>query len=196
MGRPTKLTREVRDKICKALAAGQTRYWAATSAGVGRSTLRRWMQQARDTTDPELLALRAGVKKAEAAAVAERLAVIRRAATGTTEKTVKTTVKPDGSVETVTTTRRVFEWTAAAWWLERMYPGDFGSRRPELAHLERLARYWDKKHAEQEARRTGEDPAALDLMVKAGLREKRLPAPAGGEATEPGVGGEADPNSI
>jgi len=45
MGRPSKLTAEVVDKLLKALADGLTLEQAATSVGVHRDTLRRWREE-------------------------------------------------------------------------------------------------------------------------------------------------------
>ena len=44
-GRPTKLTPEVADKICQAIAGGNYREVAAAWAGIGERTLREWMQR-------------------------------------------------------------------------------------------------------------------------------------------------------
>ena len=45
MGRPSKLTDEVVDKLLRALADGLTLEQAATSVGVHRDTLRRWREE-------------------------------------------------------------------------------------------------------------------------------------------------------
>ena len=45
MGRPSKLTAEVVDKLLKALADGLTLEQAATSVGIHRDTLRRWREE-------------------------------------------------------------------------------------------------------------------------------------------------------
>jgi len=44
-GRPTKLTPEVADRICQAIAGGNYREVAAAWAGIGERTLRDWMRR-------------------------------------------------------------------------------------------------------------------------------------------------------
>ena len=47
MGRPTKLTKELTEKICRAVKAGSHPAVAARSVGVGESTYYRWMEEGR-----------------------------------------------------------------------------------------------------------------------------------------------------
>jgi transposase len=47
-GRPTKLTPEVADRICQAVAGGNYREVAAAWAGIGERTLREWMRRGED----------------------------------------------------------------------------------------------------------------------------------------------------
>lgn len=76
-----------------------------------------------------------GLKKAESDFIARQLKIIRKAAGPRTETTVKKTEVPDGE-KIETTTKRVVEWTAAAWLLERRHPDQFGKRETEeLAKL-------------------------------------------------------------
>ena len=92
-GRPSALTPEVQRRLCDAVAAGNTRNDAAEYAGVGESTLRRWLAQGRRRRSGKFRALLAAVKKAEADAVVRNVAIIQKAASTS--------------------------WQAAAWWLER-----------------------------------------------------------------------------
>jgi len=136
-GRPTKLTPETTSAILRDLSDGLPRTTACERAGVAYSTLKLWLKKGRAAKAGAYFAFSAGLKKAEADAVARNVATVQRAAAERDEVTVKQTVKPDGTRETVTTTRRVFEWTAAAWWLERKFPEDWSSARGELAELRR-----------------------------------------------------------
>jgi len=96
MGRRTKRNPAVVAAILEALAAGQARGTAAALAGIGATTLARWVAD-----DPDLACR---VEQAEAHAVRDALGVIHRAAESGT-------------------------WQAAAWWLERRYPADWGRNR-------------------------------------------------------------------
>lgn len=137
-----KLTPAASKAVIDGVAAGLARPHVAKAAGVALRTLQRWLLRGRrgdpaSRDDRPYMALLAGVEKAEAAAVAERMAVIRRAAVGTTETTTKQTRTPEGTVKVERTKRNVFEWTAAAWWLERMHPEEYGSDRKRVRELEK-----------------------------------------------------------
>lgn len=100
MGRPCKLTPEVRKKVCAALAAGNTRECAAGLAGVGAATLYSWLAQGRKVGRGRFWEFLEAVKKAEAEAEARCVRVVREA-------------MPES-------------WQAAAWWLERRRKKRFG----------------------------------------------------------------------
>lgn len=134
MGRTPKLTPAVRQALVDAIARGQSRAVATELAGIGERTLFRWLARGRSENKGEYWQFWQEIKKAEAQAVAEAVSVIRRAAERD-EVTVKRTVGPDGSVTTVTTTRTVLDWTAAAWWLERRYPREWANNRREVKEL-------------------------------------------------------------
>jgi hypothetical protein len=89
----------VQKRLCDAIAAGNTRNDAAEYAGVGESTLRRWLAQGRRRRSGKFRALLAAVKKAEADAVVRNVAIIQKAASTS--------------------------WQAAAWWLERKRDADW-----------------------------------------------------------------------
>ena len=101
-GRPSKLTPEVQEAICSALSDGNTRKDSAAVAGTTYKSFGVWMRKGRAEPDGEYGAFRAAVKKAEAEAVTRNVGIIKTAAETT--------------------------WTAAAWWLERRRPADFGKR--------------------------------------------------------------------
>lgn len=99
MPRPPKLTPEIQNRIVTAISTGNTRKTAAAYAGIGERTLYTWL--ARKSGPYEQF--RQAIEKAEADAEVANVTLIRQAATSGT-------------------------WTAAAWWLERMRPADFGRK--------------------------------------------------------------------
>ena len=112
IGRATKLTPEVQKIICDSVAAGVDRKHAALRAGTSARSVRQWLQDARKPdAKPVLIAFAAAIKKAEADAVARNVALIQKAA-------------QDGT------------WQAAAWWLERRHPQEYGSDRRRIKELE------------------------------------------------------------
>lgn len=102
MGRPCKLTAEVQARLAEAIAGGNTYKVAAAYAGIDYSTFRLWMVKGEGVAEgrDEYSALFDAIKEAENEAVRRRVELIDRAA----EK----------------------NWTAAAWWLERRHPEDWG----------------------------------------------------------------------
>lgn len=96
-GRPSKLTDQVRDSVCEAVAMGMTFDLAAQYAGIGRSTFFRWMRQGEQSEPGDRFRdFWDAVKRAESEGALNALATIHRAAS-------------DGS------------WQAAAWLLERRH---------------------------------------------------------------------------
>ena len=102
-GRPTKLTPTVIEKICDALRGGNYRETAAAYAGVGRSTFNDWMQRGHDAKSGIYRDLVDAVEKALADSEARNIAMVEKAAAAG-------------------------DWKAAAWYLERMFPGRWGRR--------------------------------------------------------------------
>ena len=103
MGRPTKLTPEVQDKIVNALRAGNYQETAAKYAGISDKTFYEWMRRG-ESDDPKeaiFVEFRQAVEKAKSDAEVRDVALIDKAAS-------------DGT------------WQAAAWKLERKYPHRWG----------------------------------------------------------------------
>ncbi len=105
IGRPTKLTPEVRERICQFLKAGNTFRTACEVAGIAASTGREWRARGEDRHsaregDEDFALFAVAVQKAEEEAVARNVALIQKAAAEGT-------------------------WTAAAWWLERKFPAEW-----------------------------------------------------------------------
>ena len=107
MGRPTKLSPEVQDRIIQALKAGNYVETAAEYAGIGKTTFYRWMAQGDQESRGIYREFRDAVMRARAEAEARNVAIIQKAA-------------PD-------------DWRAAAWWLERAFPDRWGPRQ-KLEH--------------------------------------------------------------
>src|SRR5262245_23976863 len=122
-GRPTKLTPEVQERICKALAAGNTKVNAARLAGIAYSSFKLWMQRGNREGETAFSAFSASVKKAEAEAEDEKLSRITAAHTPHDDRVVKEKWKwRDGEgggklvcvCRDVTIKEGVYEWQAAA----------------------------------------------------------------------------------
>lgn len=125
MGRPSKLTPEVQDRIVQAIQAGNYIEVAAQYAGVHKGTLYRWLQQADDPEADDIYRdFRDAVESARSAAEVRNVALIQKAAN-------------DGT------------WQAAAWYLERtswqrwgrrtMVTGDSGEAiKVEVDHRQTL----------------------------------------------------------
>ena len=64
MGRPTKLSPEIQERICSALRDGNYESAAAASAGVGASTVRQWLQWGRDAKSARYVAFLTAVTRA------------------------------------------------------------------------------------------------------------------------------------
>lgn len=115
-GRPSRLTPERADKIVALISQGHYNRTAASATGIGQRTIQRWLARGEaaneriDAGQP----LQDGdeiywhfwqrVQQAEGEAADEALAAIRQG------------------------WQRDNQWTAAAWYLERKYPGEWGRR--------------------------------------------------------------------
>jgi transposase-like protein len=105
-GRPTKLTPEVKERIVRAIRAGNYGEVAARAAGISRSTYYRWMERGREG-EAIYCDFADAVSGAEADAEVEAVARIRQA-------------MPD-------------DWRACAHYLERRHP-DRWRRRETREH--------------------------------------------------------------
>jgi hypothetical protein len=143
-GRPTDMTEAAVAAIVAAVEQGVTREHAAGAAGIHRDTLRRWIAAGRRAKSGRFFAFFARLQAAEAKAAQTYSLVIRKAAGGHREETVKETVLPDGTVKRETTTRQEYDWGAAAWWLARRCPDDYGNQVELLRDLEARIRELEK----------------------------------------------------
>lgn len=99
-GRPTKLTPELQELLCRIISEGNYLETACAIAGIRRQTVRNWMRTgARQKRGAKREFLDA-IKKAFATAEAKNVRIIATAASE--------------------------QWTAAAWMLERKYPKRWG----------------------------------------------------------------------
>ncbi|MBU10400.1 MAG: hypothetical protein CME13_20825 [Gemmatimonadetes bacterium] len=117
MGRPTKLTKPVQDRIVELLENGNYQVTAAKVVGISRSTLSRWLQLGaeHEATDEDSIyrSFRTAVKRAEAAAEVKAVECV----VNSWEKT----------------------WTSAMTYLERKHPGRWsrGERRELSGTIEK-----------------------------------------------------------
>ena len=79
MGRPTKLTKEVTDKIVQAIRTGNYAEAASRLAGIGPSTYFRWMERGSQEDAGIYREFYEAVRRAEAEAEVHAVAIVRRA---------------------------------------------------------------------------------------------------------------------
>jgi transposase len=129
MGRNTKLTKQVQAKIVRLLKQGNTFEVAALSAGISRSTFYNWLQlgeiiDGEDRPEELYIDFREAIEMAVAQAEADRVKTIMDAAKGTGRY------------------KDAADWKAAAWFLERRNPEEWGRRdrlKAEIDHSGEVA---------------------------------------------------------
>lgn len=111
VGRPTKFTPDTCNRILSAIRNGNTYEASAHYGGVSYDTLREWIKRGQEETAGEFSEFFEAIKSAEAKAEVESVALIRQAA-------------QEG------------QWQAAAWFLERRKPSDWGRKdRHEISGI-------------------------------------------------------------
>lgn len=120
----TILTDTLRDELCTHIASPAPVRHACAMVGIGESTFHDWMGRGAKGEQP-FAAFSEAVARARGEAQDKLKAVILRAATG------YTVTKVSGSGKAIDTTE--FDWKAAAWLAERMFPDDYGNRQ-KLEH--------------------------------------------------------------
>lgn len=135
MGRPTKLTKRMKNKIVKLVKQGVAPCTAAVMAGIGKSTYTDWMRRGRDG-EPLYSDFSDAIEEAEAVVKAEAEMIVRKAFTGVKERTVRKKLEKDPDTnrmviveETRTTVEKVYPQYALAW-LERKAPDEWGQKKP------------------------------------------------------------------
>lgn len=102
-GRKLKLTKEFIEQAVKLLEAGNYQKHVAQALGVAEETWYRWLREGEQGQHPLKREFYESVKRAEARAIARNVALVQRAA-------------QEGN------------WQAAAWWLERKFPSEWGKK--------------------------------------------------------------------
>ena len=101
----SKLTEELIKEAARLIEAGNYQKHVAQALGIAEETWYRWLREGEASDNPDDLKRQfyESVKKAEANAIARNVALIQRAA-------------QEGN------------WQAAAWWLERKFPSEWGKK--------------------------------------------------------------------
>ena len=102
MGRRTKLTPEVQEKVVSAIRAGNYAHVAANYAGIGRRTFFRWMLWGEQEKSRKFVEFRKAVKDAESEAEVRAVAMVQK--------------------------HMADNWQAAMTYLERKFPDRWGRR--------------------------------------------------------------------
>ena len=105
LGRRTKLTKRVKNRIVTALRAGNYTTVAAAYAGIGRATFYRWMQRGKEAQSGRYREFYEAVRQALAVAEVRAVAILRK---------------------------HMFKhWKPAIFFLERRFPQRWRKPRPE-----------------------------------------------------------------
>lgn len=111
MARPTKLTAEVSEQICRAIRAGNYPAVSARSIGISDATFYRWMEQGRNAKSGVHRDFYEAVSQAVAESEVHAVAILRKAGA-------------DG------------EWRAAESLLKRRFTANWGGSGPRTPELE------------------------------------------------------------
>lgn len=127
-GRPTKLTPELQEQICRYIAAGNYLITACNAVDINPETYRRWLGWADKESERGGIyhGFYVAIKKAEAereAVIVQRL--IDASMPGERKRVVKTDDEGKTSIEVTETGG---EWLAAATFLERRHPERWGRK--------------------------------------------------------------------
>jgi hypothetical protein len=116
VGRPTKITKEIQDKIIMLIKAGNYMETAASYVGLAQSTIRDWMR--RGSREEERLNKDQDARPIKSETPFMEFSVAIRKA------------QADAEIRDVNTIGRasLLSWQAAAWRLERKYPDRWGKR--------------------------------------------------------------------
>lgn len=103
MPRKSKLTRELIDKAAELIKAGNFQKHVAQALGIPEGTWYRWLSEGEKEKKGLKREFYESIKKAEAEAIARNVEIIQKAA-------------------------KIGNWQAAAWWLERKFPDEWGKK--------------------------------------------------------------------
>lgn len=129
MGRRTDLTPAAQERICEALRAGHYIGTAAALGGITRVTYYDWRRRGEEEPGSIFADFAEAVRLATVEAEERALAVVEKAANGYEEVASEEGVDVDGKTFSKTKRRQMFDWRAAAWFLERKHPLRWGNRQ-------------------------------------------------------------------
>lgn len=142
MRRPAFDNKETANRLLQALEGGARRKDACKFADINEQSFYNWKNRAeryetsseeeRDEKDAKFFEFFERIKKAESSCRISAVASIKKTWAGQVVLERRTTTNPDGS-QTVIEKFAKPEWTAAAWYLERTDPDNFG-RRETIKH--------------------------------------------------------------
>ena len=133
-GRPSKFAPESAEVVLAYIRRGSPRHIAANAAGIGRSTLMRWMARGKSERRGQFRDFWDALKKAEAELVVVSLGRIQTVSNGGAVLSRTSVTNPQG----VTTVVEKFAqpvWQASAWLLERRHPEEFAVNAREIKGL-------------------------------------------------------------
>ena len=133
-GRPSKFVPDAAAAVLAHVRRGSPRHIAANAAGLGRSTLMRWMARGKKELRGQFRDFWDAVKKAEAEAVVTSLERIQAAGKGGALVS-RTSVTNSHGVTTIVEKFAQPIWTADAWLLERRHPDEFAVNAREIKAL-------------------------------------------------------------
>ena len=155
-GRPTKLTKELQQRVTQAIRVGMTYERACTVAGICFQTYRNWQLRGERDKSGIYFEFLEAVKKAEAEAELMHLGAIVKASKGGDEVREVRRTMVDGQLvnEIISIRPAAPQWQAAAWLLERRYPERY-RRRDDAASSSsvppKITLTWTGKSDEEEA---------------------------------------------
>ena len=133
-GRPSKFVPAAAAAVLGHVRRGSPRRIAANAAGLGRSTLMRWMARGKKELRGQFRDFWDAVKKAEAEAVVTSLERIQAAGKGGALVS-RTSVTNSHGITTVIEKFAQPIWQASAWLLERRHPDEFAVNAREIKTL-------------------------------------------------------------
>ncbi len=133
-GRPSKFVPEAAAAVLAHVRRGSPRHIAANAAGLGRSTLMRWMARGKKELRGQFRDFWDAIKKAEAEMLVTSLERIQAAGKGGALVS-RTSVTNSHGITTVIEKFAQPIWTADAWLLERRHPDEFAVNAREIKGL-------------------------------------------------------------
>ena len=131
MGRPTKLTDELQERICRLIATGSTFEQASKLSGISSRAFHLWRARGRAAKTGKFFRFVQAVKEAEEQFIRTHLDVIVRASTEASVETRELIRQaPDGTEQReIKRITRPPVWQPSAWLLERKFPHLFSLRQ-------------------------------------------------------------------